>query len=154
MVKCGTIHGNDIMKSHLATAIAFGFFTGWSLLSSPCSAQAPATPPTQNPLPNPAQGSAGGPAPPVIPGSGLPGTPTPGVTTAATAPLAPASPVLQSPGITVFYGQPPVGRGLPGMPGGPPLNAPIGSQDPAPRYMQPPAIGNVVCDLFTLAGCE
>jgi len=135
----------------IATTLMLGVLGAMTL---PCAAQAPATPPAQNPLPNPLQGSAGGPPPPIIPASGLPGTPTPGVTTAATPPLGLAGPLLQGPGLTAFYGQPPVGRGYPGMPGGPPLNSPVGALDPASRYMTPPAIGSLECDLFTLAACQ
>ncbi len=39
-----------------------------------------------------------------------------------------------------------VGQGLPGMPGGPPINVPMGSQDPSSRYMRPPVIPPVLCD--------
>lgn len=38
------------------------------------------------------------------------------------------------------------GRGLPGMPGGPPLKGSLGYQDPASRYMRPPVIGPLFCD--------
>jgi hypothetical protein len=38
------------------------------------------------------------------------------------------------------------GRGLPGMPGGPPLQAPMGAQDPTADYMRPPVIGPLFCD--------
>ena len=38
------------------------------------------------------------------------------------------------------------GRGLPGMPGGPPLNAPVGAQDPSAGYMRPPTVGPLFCD--------
>lgn len=38
------------------------------------------------------------------------------------------------------------GRGLPGMPGGPPVNSAIGAQDPAGKYMRPPIIPPVLCD--------
>lgn len=39
-----------------------------------------------------------------------------------------------------------VGRGLPGMPGGPPVNGPSGSQDPSSQYNIPPMIPAVLCD--------
>lgn len=39
-----------------------------------------------------------------------------------------------------------VGRGLPGMPGGPPLNAGMGAQDLSAGYMRPPVIGPLFCD--------
>jgi len=38
------------------------------------------------------------------------------------------------------------GRGLPGMPGGPPLNSPLGARDPTAQYMRPPTVGPLVCD--------
>lgn len=39
-----------------------------------------------------------------------------------------------------------IGKGLPGMTGGPTLNAPMGSQDPASRYMRPTVIPPLFCD--------
>jgi len=39
-----------------------------------------------------------------------------------------------------------VGRGLPGMTGGPPLAEPMGAQDPSSRYMRPPVIAPLFCD--------
>ncbi len=41
---------------------------------------------------------------------------------------------------------PSAGHGLPGMPGGPPLNSSMGAQDPTARYMRPPVIGPLFCD--------
>jgi hypothetical protein len=38
------------------------------------------------------------------------------------------------------------GRGLPGMPGGPPVNSPLGARDPTLDYMRPPSIGPLFCD--------
>jgi hypothetical protein len=38
------------------------------------------------------------------------------------------------------------GRGLPGMPGGPPIKGSMGSQDPSSRYMRPPVIPPLSCD--------
>ena len=38
------------------------------------------------------------------------------------------------------------GRGLPGMPGGPALNSPLGAKDPTGSYMRPPAVGPLFCD--------
>ena len=38
------------------------------------------------------------------------------------------------------------GRGLPGMPGGPPIKGSVGSQDPSSRYMRPPVIPPLLCD--------
>lgn len=39
-----------------------------------------------------------------------------------------------------------IGKGLPGMTGGAALNAPMGSQDPASRYMRPTVIPPLFCD--------
>lgn len=38
------------------------------------------------------------------------------------------------------------GRGLPGMPGGPPVNSALGAQDPAGKYMRPSVIPPLLCD--------
>ncbi|BCA54704.1 hypothetical protein W02_18440 [Nitrospira sp. KM1] len=38
------------------------------------------------------------------------------------------------------------GRGLPGMPGGPPLTGTLGGQDPSSQYMRPPTLPPVLCD--------
>ena len=45
--------------------------------------------------------------------------------------------------IPVFSG---AGRGLPGMPGGPALNSPLGARDPSAQYMRPPTVGPLICD--------
>jgi len=39
-----------------------------------------------------------------------------------------------------------IGKGLPGMTGGPALTAPMGSQDPSSRYMRPTVIPSLFCD--------
>jgi len=39
-----------------------------------------------------------------------------------------------------------VGRGLPGMPGGPPLKSTLGAQDPSGTFMRPFVIPPVLCD--------
>ncbi|MBA5866353.1 MAG: hypothetical protein GDA67_06595 [Nitrospira sp. CR1.3] len=38
------------------------------------------------------------------------------------------------------------GQGLPGLPGGPPLNGIPGGQDPSGQYMRPPSIPPLLCD--------
>lgn len=48
---------------------------------------------------------------------------------------------------------PPVGRGLPGMPGGPALYVPMGAGDPSSRYMRPLVLGPVSCDLVVDPAC-
>ncbi|HSA63349.1 MAG TPA: hypothetical protein VLE25_01550 [Nitrospira sp.] len=45
--------------------------------------------------------------------------------------------------VPVFSG---AGRGLPGMPGGPPLHSPLGANDPSAQYMRPPTVGPLFCD--------
>lgn len=45
------------------------------------------------------------------------------------------------------------GRGLPGMPGGPPLKSPPGAQDPTADYMRPPVIGPLFCDPAVNIAC-
>jgi len=46
------------------------------------------------------------------------------------------------------------GRGLPGMPGGPPIKGALGSQDPSSAYMRPSMIGALVCDPFIDGVCD
>ena len=71
------------------------------------------------------------------PTSGLPANVlTPATTTQETASGTTANP-------QVFTG---AGRGLPGMPGGPALNSPLGARDPAAQYMRPPTVGPLLCD--------
>lgn len=38
------------------------------------------------------------------------------------------------------------GNGLPGMPGGAPVNSALGAQDPSSKYMRPPVVPPVLCD--------
>jgi hypothetical protein len=70
------------------------------------------------------------------PTSGLPANVlTPATTTQETA---------GAPGrIPVFSG---AGQGLPGMPGGPAINTPLGARDPSAQYMRPPTVGPLLCD--------
>ena len=71
------------------------------------------------------------------PTSGLPANVlTPATTTQETAAGAPGR-------VPVFTG---AGRGLPGMPGGPPVNSPLGARDPSAQYMRPPTVGPLICD--------
>ena len=46
------------------------------------------------------------------------------------------------------------GRGLPGMPGGPPIKGALGSQDPSSTYMRPSVIGALVCDPMFDGVCD
>jgi len=114
-----------------------------SVLTFPCGAQTLSTPTTptqallsqqlgtQLLLPNIGGAAAAGTA--VI----SPLTPIPSTTMAAPTQMAPGS----------------AGRGLPGMPGGPPLNGPLGAQDPSSSYMRPPLIGPLECDLIVDPTC-
>jgi hypothetical protein len=45
------------------------------------------------------------------------------------------------------------GRGLPGMAGGPPVNRPMGAQDPTADYMRPPVVGPLFCDPAVNIAC-
>jgi hypothetical protein len=79
------------------------------------------------------------------PTSGLPANV---LTPATTNQLEPAA---GGPGRTpVFLG---AGRGLPGMPGGPPVNSPLGARDPAAQYMRPPTVGPLICDPAVDVAC-
>ena len=69
------------------------------------------------------------------------GLPANVLTPATTSQLAPNTGARATP--TPFTS---AGRGLPGMQGGPPLNAPVGAQDPSSGYMRPPAVGPLFCD--------
>jgi len=79
------------------------------------------------------------------PTSGLPANV---LTPATTNQLAPAA---SAPGrAPVFLG---AGRGLPGMPGGPPVNSTLGARDPAAQYMRPPTVGPLICDPAVDVAC-
>ena len=79
------------------------------------------------------------------PTSGLPANV---LTPATTNQLAPAT---GAPGrAPVFLG---AGRGLPGMPGGPPVNSTLGARDPAAQYMRPPTVGPLICDPAVDVAC-
>lgn len=116
------------MKHYLAIAVVF---VG-GVLANPCEAQ---TPPAAPPVQNQAGQSILGVPSAVVPGqanAGPTSVPTPGV----------GSSVSSSTGKT--FGS--AGRGLPGMPGGPPIKGSMGSQDPSSRYMTPPVIPPLLCD--------
>ena len=102
------------------------------VLANPCGAQTPpAAPPVQNQAGQLLQSVPSA----VVPGqanAGPTSVPTPGV----------GSSVSSSTGKT--FGS--AGRGLPGMPGGPPIKGLMGSQDPSSRYMTPPIIPPLLCD--------
>ncbi len=120
------------MKHRLTIVLVIGVLGGLSAI--PCAAQplpVPPSAPNQAPL-NPAAGLQ-----PLLPGTGVPGTVSPGPTSTLTPSVGPMPGA--GPGTSA-------GRGLPGMPGGPPVIAPMGAGDPSARYMRPPVVGPLFCD--------
>lgn len=65
-------------------------------------------------------------------------------TTAATATPLPGLGATPSSSLNKSYGS--AGKGLPGMPGGPAVNGPVGAQDPSSAYMRPRIIPPLLCD--------
>jgi hypothetical protein len=102
------------------------------VLASPCGAQTP--PPTRQ-----AQNQAGQNPPATM-----------SVGSSGQADVEPA--LRESPGVGLTtsssagkkFGS--AGRGLSGMPGGPPIKGAMGYQDPSSRYMRPPVIQPLLCD--------
>jgi hypothetical protein len=131
------------MKRLLAITIAVGMLGGLSAVAVPCMAQTLTAP--ANPL-NPAGPQNPG-IPPSVSNIGGSATASPGTTSGIT--QAPTAGSI-APGPTTS-----AGRGLPGMPGGPPLNAPMGAgaRDPVSTYMRPIVIGPLECDLSLDPAC-
>ena len=78
-------------------------------------------------------------------------TPTSGLPANVLTPATTNQPEPGAPGRTpVFSG---AGRGLAGMPGGPPVNSPLGVRDPAAEYMRPPTVGPLICDPAVDVAC-
>ena len=124
------------MKHQFAIALAMGAFSGYFAWASPCAAQtviAPAVSQNQSP-----QNPQAGQLQPPLPTGGIPGT--------EISPQAPGG--FTSDNMTSRPGRSlgSAGRGLPGMPGGPPLKAPMGAVDPSASYMRPRVIGPLFCD--------
>lgn len=65
-------------------------------------------------------------------------------TTAPTATPFPGLGATPSSSLNKSYGS--AGNGLPGMPGGPAVNGPVGAQDPSSAYMRPRMIPPLLCD--------
>lgn len=82
---------------------------------------------------------------PSVPTPLLPGMMIPGPIAGQAAGLVPPPGLL--PEATSGRAWSSVGRGLPGMPGGPPLTDRMGAEDPAVRFMRPAVIGALACDL-------
>lgn len=138
------------MTPRVAIALVAGALGGVSAIAGPCLAQTLSIPSsTQNEVAlNPAAGSQLS----TTPGTVTPVTPNlapqPGLTPGV---AAPTSGVTQSSSAGNLFGA--AGRGLPGMSGGSPLNAPMGAQDLSTRYMRPPVIGPLECDLSLDPAC-
>jgi hypothetical protein len=126
------------MKGGLILAVIMGAIGACFAWIDPCAAQI-ITVPNPNPAPNQLlQNPQIGQVQPPLPTVGIPGTI---VTPQTTAGLA-GNPSISNPGPS--FGS--AGRGLPGMPGGPPINAPMGARDPTASYMRPPVVGPLLCD--------
>ena len=106
------------MAHRLAVAILIGTMCGFSAII-PCAAQVPA--------PSSGAPQGGGPQPPA-PGAGLSALGT-GASSAANAAngSAPAAIQSTSPPISFRLAPGTIGQSFPGMPSGPPLNAPMGA---------------------------
>jgi len=120
------------MQPSLTISLIAGVLGGLSAVAYPCAAQAPPS------LPSTQSQTAQSPAI----GSQLPSMPS---TTPAPTPSVTPTPNLGQ-GSRAEKLSPSVGRGLSGMSGGPPLNAPMGAQDRASGYMTPPVLGPLICD--------
>jgi hypothetical protein len=127
-----------MVKHQFAIALAVGAISGCFAWASLCAAQtvmAPASP--QNPQAGQLQ--------PPLPTGGVPGTEiTPQTPEGFT-----SDSLISRPGRSLGS----AGRGLPGMPGGPPLKAPMGAVDPSASYMRPRVIGPLFCDPAVNIAC-
>jgi len=102
------------------------------VLAFPCGAQTPSSAPSvQNQAGQTSQ---------VEPSAGVSGQASAGSTSVPT----PGVGSTRSSDVGKRFGS--AGRGLPGMPGGPPSKGSMGSQDPSSRYMRPPVIPPLLCD--------
>ena len=104
-------------------------------LAIPCGAQTPPPAPTPPPIQNQAVQP-----PQATPSAGVSGQANVGPTSVPT----PGVGSTTSSSLGKSFGS--AGQGLPGMPGGPPVNGAIGSQDPSSQYMRPPVIPSLLCD--------
>lgn len=114
-----------------------GLFGGVGVIAFPCVAQTPPlTPPALNQATQPPQAGS------------VSATPSVGVSSpanaGATSVPAPVVGSTTSSSAGKSFGS--AGQGLPGMPGGPPVNGPIGAQDPSSQYMRPQVIPPLYCD--------
>jgi len=131
------------MKHRLAITLAAGVVGVLPVMAVPSLAQtvsAPTAPIQSLQIQQPG-------ALPALPGTGGAAA----ATSVVTLPLASAPTPTLPPATGIAPGT--VGRGLPGMRGGPPLNGPSGAQDPSASYMRPPVIGPLECDLLVDPEC-
>jgi len=131
------------MKHQVVIVLVLEVCGALSVLTLPCAAQTLSAPTAPNQAP---QSQQSGPQP-SSPSAGAAATTNAGGTSLLTpAPTStPTAPTQMVPSAA--------GRGLPGMPAGPPLNRPMGAQDPAPTYMRPTVIGPLECDLTVDPAC-
>jgi len=123
-------------RHELCGLAVFAVFVVGALVN-PCGAQTPSpAPPVQNQAVQPPQGTL----PAATPSAGVSGQVNVGPTSVPT----PGVGSTTSSSFGKRFGS--VGQGLPGMPGGPPINGSMGSQDPSSRYMRPPVIPPLLCD--------
>ena len=121
------------MRHYVAVSALFVF----AALANPCGAQAPPPVPTTPPV----QTQAGQTAQAIMSSA----TSSAGASTAGPASVSsPGVGSSRSSDVGKRFGS--VGQGLPGMPGGAPINVPMGSQDPSSKYMRPPVIPPLLCD--------
>lgn len=137
--------GGTVIKQSVVMAFSIGAFAGLSVMILPCAAQTVSVSPSAQ-SPTPQSGQAG--LQPSLPNAGVPAAAASGQASA----LTPAVGPTVGSGSKMSFGT--AGRGLPGMPGGPPINAPMGAQDPSGRYMRPPVIGPLFCDPSLNIACE
>jgi hypothetical protein len=122
------------MNRRSIETVVFALFVV-GVLANPCGAQTPLPAPTpplvQNQAVQPPQAT---------PSVGVSGQANVGPTSVPT----PGVGSTTSSSLGKSFGS--AGQGLPGMPGGPPINGAIGSQDPSSQYMRPPVIPPLSCD--------
>src|SRR5262245_60267239 len=102
---------------------------------------------TPSPAPTPAPSLQNQPA--ALPQSGTTTNVVSGVSSTGTTPGPATTPVTgvgneTSSSLGKSFGS--AGNGLPGMPGGSPVNTTPGARDPSAQYMRPPVIPPVLCD--------
>jgi hypothetical protein len=137
------------MREQLARVVMIGAVLA---MASPAGAQVPSqvpTPSVQNPgTMNPVTA----PSLPSVPTPLLPGMMIPGPVAGQAAGLVPPPGLV--PEMTSGRAWSSAGRGLPGMPGGPPLtDRAMGAEDPAIRFMLPTRLGPLTCDLMIDPEC-